>query len=369
IHCENCNSCTGCEDCNQCTDCLFCEECTGCSNCFGCYGLKHKEFHFFNEQLNPKEYQKRLEDIRGSHRLLIAAKKKAQEHFKTFPHRAAVVIHSEDSTGNYLTECRNVQHGYLYEKGHDLRYAYIGLDVKDGMDLSCYGWGELNYEVGSSLENHSAAFLSSVINCNNSYLCFVCQNADHLFGCIGLQRKKYCILNKQYSKEEYEELVPKIIEHMAETGEWGQFLPTTLSPWGYNETAASEYFPLSREETLKRGWKWKEDDPKEFMKQKYPIPDRIDDVQDDIVDAVLTCEETGRNYRITKQEFAFYRRREIPIPRKHPHRRHLERLSLQNPWQVWARKCEKCRKEIRTTYAPDRPEIVYCEQCYLAEVY
>jgi len=31
---------------------------------------------------------------------------------------------------------------------------------------------------------------------------------------------KYCILNKQYSKEEYEELVPKIIEHMQKTGEW-----------------------------------------------------------------------------------------------------------------------------------------------------
>jgi hypothetical protein len=26
--------------------------------------------------------------------------------------------------------------------------------------------------------------------------------------------KEYCILNKQYTKEEYEILVPKIIEHM-----------------------------------------------------------------------------------------------------------------------------------------------------------
>ena len=27
------------------------------------------------------------------------------------------------------------------------------------------------------------------------------------------------------------------------------------------------------------------------------------------------------------------------------------------------------RRRIETTYAPDRPEKVYCEQCYLKEVY
>jgi hypothetical protein len=28
---------------------------------------------------------------------------------------------------------------------------------------------------------------------------------------------------------------------------------------------------------------------------------------------------------------------------------------------------ELCLNEFETTYAPDRPEIVYCEQCYLKE--
>ena len=28
----------------------------------------------------------------------------------------------------------------------------------------------------------------------------------------------------------------------------------------------------------------------------------------------------------------------------------------------------KCPNEFETSYAPDRPEIVYCEQCYQAEV-
>ena len=29
------------------------------------------------------------------------------------------------------------------------------------------------------------------------------------------------------------------------TGEWGEFFPSSLSPFGYNETVAQEYFPLT----------------------------------------------------------------------------------------------------------------------------
>jgi len=63
-----------------------------------------------------------------------------------------------------------------------------------------------------------------------------------------LNTAKYCILNKQYTKEEYEKLMPKIIEYMEKTEEWGEFFPASLSPFGYNETIAMEYFPLTREE-------------------------------------------------------------------------------------------------------------------------
>ncbi|MDP2669631.1 MAG: hypothetical protein Q8O99_01100 [bacterium] len=38
-----------------------------------------------------------------------------------------------------------------------------------------------------------------------------------MFGCSNLRNKQYCIFNKQYTQEEYEQLVPKIITHMQET--------------------------------------------------------------------------------------------------------------------------------------------------------
>ncbi|USN57470.1 MAG: hypothetical protein H6766_03385 [Candidatus Peribacteria bacterium] len=66
----------------------------------------------------------------------------------------------------------------------------------------------------------------------------------HCFGCDGLRNKEYCIFNQQYTKEEYNELAPKIIDHMKQTGERGEFFHPSLSPFGYNETVANEYYPV-----------------------------------------------------------------------------------------------------------------------------
>ena len=50
--------------------------------------------------------------------------------------------------------------------------------------------------------------------CENLIYCTECKKTKDCFACSGLVEKQYCILNKQYTREEYESLVPKIIEHM-----------------------------------------------------------------------------------------------------------------------------------------------------------
>ena len=72
-----------------------------------------------------------------------------------------------------------------------------------------------------------------------------------------------------------------------------------------------------------------------------------------------------------KDEFKFYKRMNLPLPRLCPNCRHYERLKQRNPLRLWHRKCMKegCQNEFETSYAPDRPEIIYCERCYQQEVY
>jgi CxxC-x17-CxxC domain-containing protein len=99
------------------------------------------------------------------------------------------------------------------------------------------------------------------------------------------------------------------------------------------------------------------------------LPERISAIPDDILEWAIQCEVTKRPFKIVSQELEFYRRMELPVPRLHPDERHRRRLALRNPRRLWKRTCQKCGKEMETTYAPERPETVYCEECYLKEVY
>ncbi len=44
---------------------------------------------------------------------------------------------------------------------------------------------------------------------------------------------------------------------------YGEFYPPELSPWSYNETLAQEYFPLTKEEAISLGYRWKDVETKE----------------------------------------------------------------------------------------------------------
>ena len=159
---------------------------------------------------------------------------------------------------------------------------------------------------------------------------------------------------------------------MQKTGEWGEFFPSSLSPFGYNETVAQEYYPFSRDVALQHLYNWSDyEAPFPKVEKIIPaskLPDDITKIPDDILNWAIECEVTKRPFRIIKQELEFYRKHNLSIPRRHPDQRHLDRMALRNPRKLFERKCDKCGKDMITTYAPDRPEKVYCEECYNREI-
>ena len=199
--------------------------------------------------------------------------------------------------------------------------------------------------------------------------CDQCFASDDSWLSVGLKRNKYCIFNKEYSKKEYEELVPKIQKKLEEEGQWGNFFPSKISSYSYNQSWAYEYFSLTKEESLAQGYLWLEDkEETKYQGPRYDIPQDIKDVSDDILDQVLTCKETGKNYRIVQPELEFYRKMNLPVPCVCPEERHRRRVILRMPDILYDRTCDECHKDIRSVYAPTRPEKVLCEDCYLKEV-
>src|SRR3989339_1064007 len=368
IDSTNCYNCKYLQNCDNCRDCYFLKNCIGCKDCFGSVNLRNKEFYFFNEKLTKEEYQKRLLENLNSYTKIQKLKAEFQKFILKFPNKAMEGVQNEDVFGNYLVECKNANYCFDSRKLWDCSYVQQAFnDLKDSMDCTQVGDGaEKLYEccyVGYMA--YSNRFSSHVLG-QSSYLnyCYFTPFCTNLFGCIGLHHQKYCILNKQYTKEKYEELIPKIIEHMKNTGEWGEFFPTSLSPWPYQATEAYEFFPLEEQVAKEQGFTWYStlgQDYKITLKNAE-IPDDIQDVDKNILNEIIECAHQGNchhecvgAFRVIEKEVDFCKRMNIPLPRLCPNCRHYERLQLRNSPHFYHRSCMKegCTNEFETSYSPD----------------
>lgn len=353
----NCDTCYFSDyllNCRNCSFSSYLSDCSGMQNSFMCSGMRNKQFCFKNKVLSKEEYEKIVAEYKA---------KDPEEVFAEFidfssklPKRATIQFNSENSSGDYLYNCKDAVECFDCFNVQDSKYLTECSDVKDSMDLSMHDKEiELCYEMGSGGEkNYMTKF--SYCSCASPfseylYSCFYLSNS---FGSDGFHsRNENVILNKKYSKEDYKNLRARIIEHMKKTGEYGEFFPVWLSPYAYNECAAQDYFPLTKEEALSKGYGWKE-------AETAKAPSEL---------AALNCIECGKQYRIIKQEQVLYDQLGIKTPKRCSECRYKQLLLWKNPRKLWLRNCAKCAKQIESTYSPDRPETVYCESCYLASVY
>lgn len=368
---EKCYNCKWVYNSQNVSDGLFCDNLKNCRNCFLCTNLVGKEYYFENKKLPQADYENKVSEILNSPAKFQKALKDFDEMRKKRIYKYANILNCENCTGDFLANSRNCENCYDVSDSEDLKYVQVGVQAKDLMDCSnMYIKPELAYEVLGTLGVYNVHFCLFVFNCSNLFYCEFCYGSQNCFGCIALRNKKYCIFNKQYTQEEYEALVPKIIGHMMKAGEWGEYFPCAISPLAYNETVANEYYPLTKDEALKKGYRWKEIEPIVAPTgEVVEVPDDIKNVSDDICDKVLTCEKCFKRYKIMKHELDFYRKMKIPAPKKCPDCRYFARLALHPPRKFFDRKCMKCGKDIKSVYASNRPEIIYCEECYLKEVY
>jgi hypothetical protein len=370
ISCQDCFNVHYCIDCMNCADVYFSFDCRSCQNIAFCSNLRNKKYHLFNKPVSEEEFKKFQEEFKkGSHQ-------KHQEYLQKFQneilanaiHKSSHNLNSENCTGDYLKNCQNCHDCYLVEDCQDLQFCNrIDEKLKDCQDIDSGAFLELGYE-GTSIAGNNLQFGVMGLHSNNCQYFHSLQSCQDCFLCIGLKHKKYCILNKQYSPEEYEELRDRIIEKMKEDGEYGEFLPIKHSQFAYNETIAQEYFPLTKEEAISKAYKWKDKDQKEYKPQAYEIPDQITDVEDNIIENILACEDCAKNYKIIEPELKLYRKLGLPIPRKCPDCRYFEKKKHIASYELFERNCDNCSVDLKTTYAKDRPGKIYCEKCYLETV-
>jgi len=246
VYMFSCYNCEYCFNCKQVSDSSFLFNCRNVTNSFMCSNLRNKEFCIYNKQHSKEEYEVFMQGIDLASGEVVEKCKKYfdEEILKKSPAPVHFLENCENVEGNYvknakdcvrcfesfdLRDCENV---FQCAKGKNIYGSFMCNDrVEQCTQCVATGIGSSNVK--------NCAFVWHSASMEYCYLCLGCQDC---FGCIGLRNKKYHILNKPYSKEEYETLLPKLIENMKKLGEYGLFFPMDLSPFHYEDTIAYDFF-------------------------------------------------------------------------------------------------------------------------------
>ena len=391
-HSEICYECTNStnlyncfyvENSENCHDCLMSYDLIGCNNCIECCSLRNKSDHIRNKPATKEEIAQKRKEILNSRQSIREAREEFDKWSLDFPRKFANIVKCDNCVGNTLRNCKNT-YGFSTYNAIDCRYFNNGDSPITCYDVFQSGKPELCYEGITPDESYLTHFTAWCWRCRNVLYSDNCISLQDSIGCTGFKRGQYCILNKQYSKEEYEKIAAEIIEKLIADNEWGEYFPMSISPFGYNEAMSKDFFPLEKEAAVKLGAKWQDNDYINFEGEAYEPKQTIGEYRhseserEKLLTGVLRCRTSGKPFKIMPQELAFYIEHGIPIPKQRYDVRFEDRLARRYFLKLFHRQCMcdqkdhghegHCKNEFETTYAPDRPEKVYCEDCYQESV-
>jgi hypothetical protein len=389
VNIENCYNLKFSQESRDCRDSSFLYACRNCSNCTLCVNMVNGEYCIWNKKYTKEEYFKKIKELKlNTHSGLKNLEAEFSVFRKKFPVKAIASIKSEKVSGNWFSNCKNVFKSFDCVEVKDGKHLFMVFSAEDCMDY--YEWGNKADQIYEAV--NCGLNITRLYFCNQCwmgatdlYYCNTCPGARNCFGCIGLKKGEYSILNKKYTKEKYQILKEKIIKQMKEMPfvdkrnieyRFGEFFPEMFSDFAYNETIANYHFPLSKEEALARGYEWKDRENKNYETTLKPedLPETIGEVNDSILNEVIECEEKNNldsvgAFRITQNELNFYRKMDLPLPHVCFNIRHLRRMRKRPLLKIIKRQCTQCNIEVETVYTEDYAPIIYCEKCYQKEVY
>lgn len=354
------------ENCFSCLESYFCFGCVTCSNCFGCINLKNKQYCFLNKQLTKEEYKARMDEIDLTDtRIISQLKEKIITLWQKGYHNTEQNFKSENVIGDLIIASNNMSG--ISVAGCERAYnIFDASNIKDSCDICTCSNTETSYNSVCITDGSDNKMSSLCSQCLDIEYCELCSSCEHCFGCIGLNRKKFCIFNKQYSEEEYWKYLDTLKVNMLQCGEYGQFFPYHTSLIAYNVSHADMFFTLSEEQVKKLSTRWYTFQ-KADTSQALPIdqlPNKLENINDDILNKQFICPESDRPFRIVKPELEFHRMMKLALPRVHPSIRRKYRYKRMLGLQLYTDTCEHCKKDIWTRQKSSPTVHLLCSTCY-----
>ncbi len=274
INSENCYECSSCIDSKnlffstfskRCENSYFLSNCINCKNCIFCTDMKNSEYCIYNKKTSKKEYFQFLEDLQLNKRDFL---EQAKIKYKKFKNELKNNENKKvERNNNFLHECTKVQNSKNCYNSKNIVNSQNIFDSNNCFEGIGYGNNSSNLAQFAMIGDNATNIFNSIdcwSNVENLEYCSHCYDSHDLFACVGLSNKSYCILNKQYSENEYKKMRSEIIENLKIRKSWGSFLTPGFCGLPYNMSAAQVFMPLGRAPAKLMGFRW--DDEQENIR-------------------------------------------------------------------------------------------------------
>lgn len=199
----------------QCYNMWYCFNCYASHDCFGCYNLSNKEFCIFNVQYTEEEYQEKIKELKKLSPDEIINKVKTEVESK-FPKIQAYFNDNNNSDYvNYVYKSNAAYYCFDSTSLDDCKYVNNSIECSGLIDASYCNKTENSVEAIDTKECYNCYEVQESNRCYDSYFIYNCNDCSNCFACANLSNKQYCILNVQYTKDEY---LAKLAEIKKENG-------------------------------------------------------------------------------------------------------------------------------------------------------
>ena len=307
----------------------------GCKECIGCDNLNNVSYHINNKKHAKEEYFEKKKEI-------LNDKWSFLEKYTSLKIWGNNIGCQNINDGNALFNCfdlSNATHSFNVKWGKNLIFTGWVHWVEDAYDI-CGWWSPSSHDIyGVAGVSGDNVYCSSHIIGSNIFYSYYLENCSYCIWCIGLKNRSYCILNKQYTKEEWKILSDKIFSQMESEWTLWEFFPWSINPYYFNDTIAGMLWEFTKQEVKAKWYMWRDDEIKVDIPDSSDIisvedlkgyewysPDWEWKINPEILKKVIRDIEWNY-YRIIEMEYDFLMKHALPLPRLH----WLERIKI-NFW-------------------------------------
>ncbi|KKQ71287.1 MAG: hypothetical protein UT33_C0010G0011 [Candidatus Peregrinibacteria bacterium GW2011_GWC2_39_14] len=217
VECGQCYSSNYLLKCNSTQDSEYCINLRNCTHCFLSGNIHHASYVFKNKKYSKKRYEE-LVDAYKKEKTIQRLYDEWLDLCEKTPRINLLMTQCENCLGDNISFSKDVYAGFDLVKAENFLYSEEGGYGKDCCD-TLIATDELHYECfGVTKNSYNCNFCVELTTCVNCEFCYSCYDCSDCFGCVYLKGKKFYILDKPYTEEDYKNEVELLKKNLKTAG-------------------------------------------------------------------------------------------------------------------------------------------------------